>query len=224
MDLVATWWLSFLAGLFTPLGSVCVIPLYPGFIAFMAAKIQPGQSRWIIPMLGAIVAGGVMLSMFCFGFIYVTFIYASLSAVLDVVSMIAFSLLALVSILLILDINTRIPLPGLKFSRVKNPFLAAFIFGFLFAFLVLPCNAASIILLLALSTSAPGYLANIVNFICFGLGMALPLILLCTVTLPRSTQVISFLSVHKRSIQSIAGIFMLGISLYYLYFLFTKSF
>lgn len=224
MDIIATWWLSFLAGLFTPLGSVCVIPLYPGFIAFLAAKIKPGQPPWLILLLGAIVAGGVIVSMFVFGFLFVTFLYAVLSAVLDAVSMIAFSFLAVVSIFLILDVNLRIPIPKLECKQVKNPFFAAFIFGFFFGVLVLPCNAASIVLLLALSTSAAGYVANLVNFVFFGFGMALPLILLCMFTLSRSAQVISFLSIHKREIQITAGIIMLGISLYYLNFLLAKSF
>jgi|TARA_Y100000310_G_C20598816_1_gene771917 hypothetical protein len=28
-------WISFLAGLFAPLGAVCVLPLYPGFLAYL---------------------------------------------------------------------------------------------------------------------------------------------------------------------------------------------
>ena len=56
------------------------------------------------------------------------------------------------------------------------------------------------------------------NFILFGFGMALPLILLGV--LGSSQTIINYLTTHKRKINLIAGIIMLAISLYYLIFVF----
>ncbi|HUU74813.1 MAG TPA: cytochrome c biogenesis protein CcdA [Methanoregulaceae archaeon] len=223
MDIVTSWWISFLAGLFTPLGSVCVLPLYPGFLAFLAGRLAPGHSKWTVISLAAIVAGGVLLSMLAFGFLYVTFIYASLGEVIHVVSIAAFSFLAAISILLIIDIDPGMVLPGLHLPNIKNPILAAFLFGFFFGIIILPCNAASIVLLLALSTTAAGYVANLLNFLFFGIGMALPLLLLCAISIPHSTRLVNILTAHKRTIHLLTGIIMFVISLYYIIFLLNNS-
>jgi cytochrome c-type biogenesis protein len=218
VDIVAGWWISFLAGVFTPLGSVCVLPLYPGFLAFLSGQISAEHPRKTVLLLGLLVTAGVIVSMGLFGALYVTLVSVSLSQVISVISPVAFGILAVFSILLILNVDIGVILPNVGIPKSRSPYLSSFGFGFFFGIIVLPCNAASIVVLLALSSSPAGFAVNFINFIVFGIGMALPLLIFSVVSMEKSREVIGILTTHKRVINVIAGVLMLAVSLYYLFF------
>jgi len=58
------------------------------------------------------------------------------------------------------------------------------------------------------------------NFVFFGVGMATPLLAFSIISDQWSNKVIKFLTKNRRPINLIAGLIMLGISLYYLIFVF----
>jgi cytochrome c-type biogenesis protein len=70
-----TWAISFLAGLYTPLGAMCVLPLYPGYLAFLAGRTKTGGGRTLT--LGLAVTAGVLLAMFSFGLLFVAILKMS---------------------------------------------------------------------------------------------------------------------------------------------------
>jgi len=205
-------WLSFLAGVFAPLGAVCVLPMYPGFLAYLS-----GQSRkHPIWQLSLWVVAGVLSSMFLFGLIVVVFLQAALSKAIGIIGPVTFTLLGLMSIAMIFD--RQLPLPKITGPRAKNPILGAFLFGSLFGFIALPCNPASLTVLFALSTTTLGFVNNFLNFVVYGIGMSLPLFLIAV--LASGKKIISFFTAYARVINLIAGIIMLIISVYYLFFVF----
>ena len=220
VSVIANLWLSFLAGLFAPLGAVCILPLYPGFLAYLAGKLSKKSSKKMIILLGVIVTLGVMLSMFIFGLIFTTFLQASLAKAIGVVSPIAFGILTVISVLLIFNVNIGKFFPQTHAPVLQNPFFSSLLFGLFFGAIVLPCNPASLIVLFAISTSTVSFLTNFLNFAFFGLGMGLPLLLLAFISAAKSQEVIEFLSRHQRIINIVAGVIMLGVSLYYLIFVF----
>lgn len=214
-------WLSFLAGIFAPLAAVCVLPLYPGFLAYLANQFEGKQTKkstFII--LGLIVTAGVITSMMLFGLIFTTILKSSLTKAIGIISPIAFSILGIVSILMIFNFDLGKFFPQIHAPIKKSPFVSSFIFGFFFGAIVLPCNPASLVVLFALSTTTADFLLNLLNFLVFGIGMAAPLLLFAIISSAKSTEVINFLTRNKRRINLIAGIIILGISLYYLIFVF----
>ena len=58
---------AFLLGNGAILGNVCVLPLYPGFIAFLGGTASSRLSGWIRPFLGLIVFAGMMMVMLALG-------------------------------------------------------------------------------------------------------------------------------------------------------------
>ena len=40
INFLSNLWISFLAGLFAPIGAVCVLPLYPGFLSYLAGQVS----------------------------------------------------------------------------------------------------------------------------------------------------------------------------------------
>lgn len=213
-------WLSFIAGLFAPIAAVCVLPLYPGFLAYLANQLSRKEKKSTFIILGLVVTSGVIASMLIFGLIFTTILKASLTNAIGIISPIAFGILAIVSILMIFNVDLGKFFPQVHAPVKKNPFVSSFIFGFFFGAIVLPCNPASLVVLFALSTTTMDFLLNLINFFVFGIGMATPLLLFAIISSTKSKTVIDFLTKNKRRINLIAGIIMLGISLYYLIFVF----
>jgi cytochrome c-type biogenesis protein len=213
-------WLSFLAGLFAPLGAVCVLPLYPGFLAYLSSKISDKSPRRNIILLGVVVSVGVLISMFLFGLVFTYFLQESLTRAIGIISPIAFGILAIFSLFMIFNFDFGKFIPQINSPVAKNPILGAFAFGFFFGAIVLPCNPASLVILFAISTTTLSFAVNMLNFILFGVGMALPLLIFSFASAKWNQKVIGFLTKNKRKINLTAGVIMLGISLYYLFFVF----
>ena len=45
MGLLVDFWTAFLLGLATPLTAVCVLPLYPGFLSFLASQVSEKENK-----------------------------------------------------------------------------------------------------------------------------------------------------------------------------------
>ena len=220
VSVFVNFWIAFLAGLFAPLAAVCVLPLYPAFLAYLSNQFSGRESKKTFILLGLIVTLGVISSLFLVGLIFTKFLQASLTNAIGIISPIAFGILAVVSLFLIFNFDFSKLFPQIRTPVAKNPLFSSFVFGFFFGAIVLPCNPASLIVLFAISTSTIDFVANLFNFIFFGIGMAIPLLVFSIISAQWSQSVIGFLTRNKRIINLIAGVIMLGISLYYLIFVF----
>ena len=213
---------SFILGLLTPLTAVCVIPLYPGFLAFLSSrftdkdKLEGKSEKKQIALLGILVTLGVITFMLGLGLLFTTFLQVSLTKVIGIVSPIAFALLGIISIFLIFDVNFGKFLPKIKNPKAKNPLLNAFLFGLFFGAIIIPCNPAFIAAFFARVALTANAFTNLINFFLFGLGIGTPLLLFALVSAAKSQQIIGFLVKYKSTINRSAGVIMLVISLYYL--------
>jgi cytochrome c-type biogenesis protein len=217
---LANLWISFLAGLFAPLGAVCVLPLYPGFLSYLASQVTDKENKKQIIIFGVIITLGVILSMFLFGLIFTFFLQKSLTKAIGIISPIAFGILAIISIFLIFNFDLGRFFPKINAPVKKNPYLSSLIFGLFFGAIVLPCNPASLAVLFAVSTSIMEFIVNLFNFVVFGFGMALPLLIFALISAAKSKEILGFLTTKKRAINLIAGIIMLVVAAYYLIFVF----
>lgn len=218
--LLLDFWISFTLGLATPLLAVCVIPLYPGFLAYLSNRVSPTAGKSTYILLGSIIVSGVVVFMLLLGILFTTIFQASLTNVIGIVSPIAFGILAIIGLFLMFNFDLGKFLPKLRNPTSKNPLKEAFLFGFFFGAIVVPCNPAFIAALFARSLLIASPVSNVLNFIFFGIGIGFPLMLFSVISSKWSSSIISFLTTHKRKINFIAGITMLGISLYYLIFVF----
>ncbi len=211
---------AFVLGLLTPLTAVCVLPLYPGFLVYLATRVTNKESRGSIFFFGLIVSFGVILSMSILGLIVTTFLQESLTTVIGVVSPIAFIILSIISLLLILDVDFAKFFPNYHPPLAKNPYLSAFLFGFFFGAIVVPCNPLFIAALFTRTLLVTDFIINVFTFAFFGLGIAFPLLVFAGLSSTASTTIIGFLTRYTKHIKIISGVIMLAISLYYLIFVF----
>jgi len=217
VGVILNFWISFLAGLFAPLGAVCILPLYPGFLSFLASQDKAEKN---VIKFAWIITAGVIFSMFVIGLIFSYFLKASLTNAIGIISPVAFLILLAVSLFLIFGLDLGGLIPKYNIKILKNPVSTSFIFGLFFGAIVLPCNPASLAVLFAVSVSTVSFLVNLGNFVLFGIGMAVPLLIFAYISSSSSGRVIAYLSEHKRGINLIAGLIMFVIALYYLLFVF----
>ncbi len=213
---------SFVLGLLTPLTAVCVLPLYPAFLAYLSNQFSQNDknNRKHYALFGFIIILGVILFMFLLGLIFTTILQKSLTNVIGIVSPIAFIILAVISIFLIFDIDMGRLIPKIKTPASKNPLLGALFYGFFFGAIVVPCNPAFIGAFFARAFLIQNFFSNILNFLLFGLGLGFPLLIFSLISQKWSQKIIYFVTKHKRKINLFAGIIMLIISVYYLFFVF----
>ncbi len=221
MEALAELGTAFVLGLLTPLGAICVLPLYPGFLVYLTGQLsgkEPGKATIIL--FGLIITSGVILFMLLLGLIFTTILKVSLTNIIGIVSPIAFGILLVISLLLIFNIDVGRFLPKAHAPIARSPWISAFLFGFFFGAIVVPCNPLFIAALFARTISAVDYLENVLRFLFFGVGIGFPLLVLAAISSAATNAIINFLTKYKRVINLSAGLIMLGISLYYLIFVF----
>lgn len=220
MPLITNFITSFVLGLLTPLTAVCIIPLYPGFLAYLANQFSVKTPRRQYALFGLLITVGVIIFMLLLGLIFTTLLQQSLTKIIGIVSPIAFIILAIIGLLLIFDVDFSKAFPKMQAPITKNPYKTALLYGFFFGAIVIPCNPAFIGAFFARALLITDPLSSILNFIFFGIGIGFPLLAFSLISAQWSTQIISWITARKRGINLIAGILMLLIALYYLFFVF----
>ncbi len=135
---------AFLLGNAAILGNVCVLPLYPGLIAFLAGTMQNGRFRHGGMLLGAAVLAGVLVTMITIGFLMYR-IGQSFSQVLPWLLPAVYGLVLLLGVSMLLGRNPFAHLSTAHAPVMGNPYLAAFAYGGMLAPMTLPCTGPVVI-------------------------------------------------------------------------------
>ncbi len=222
MELLADLGTAFVLGLLTPLGAVCVLPLYPVFLVYLSSQLSEKEAnrKGIIILFGLVITAGVILFMLLLGLVFTTILEVSLTNIIGIISPIAFGILLIISLLLIFNVDVGRFLPRGQTPITKNPWTSAFAYGFFFGAIVVPCNPLFIAALFTRTISAVGFVENILRFLFFGIGIGFPLLVIAGISSTATDAIIGFLTRYKRIINLIAGLIMLVISVYYLVFVF----
>ncbi len=207
---------SFLLGLATPLTALCVIPLYPSFISYLSKQLDEDASQKTYAFFGLLVVAGVISFMLAMGLVFTTFIQASLTSVIEIVSPLAFGILGMMSLFMIFEIDFQRYLPSKRSPEFENPLFNAYSFGFFFGAIIIPCNPAFIATFLARAFLFKSPISSLLNFTLFGLGIGFPLMAFSMLSSAKSQEIIGFLKMHESKIYRGSGVLMLSISLYYL--------
>jgi cytochrome c-type biogenesis protein len=220
MGLLASTVESYALGLATPLSAVCVVPLYPGFLAFLSNQDEDAPS---IAVLGVLVALGVVAFMGAVGVVFTTVLETSLTGVVETVSPPAFALLAVLGVVLMADLHPQSRLPTVEPPQTRYPSLSAFAYGAFFGAIVLPCNPGFISVFFARAFLFADPISSLANFGAFGLGMGSPLLWFAFVSEPWRDRVLGALTDHRRAVNVATGAAVFAISVYYLLVVFAVA-
>lgn len=216
MDLPSEVLLAFISGLLTPLGAVCVLPLYPAYLAFLARGGEPGRAG--IPPLGTalLATAGVISAMACTGFLVTFVLRTSLGTFLAAISPWLYVILLGAGIILITGLFPSLPAIGLP-SRRDGPG-GAFLFGAFFGIISLPCNPGPILLLFSIAAASGTSLSQVPVFLAFGIGICFPLMVLAAIPVAIGRNMTSWLVAHRRGIEIATGALMIAVAVISLIF------
>ncbi len=193
--------------------SPCVLPLYPGFLAYLSGgqeALGRGSGRYF---LGFFVLAGVLTMMLALGLV-IALLSVSIGRALTVVIPVADVLIVGLGVLLLLDRNPFKGLPQLQVPVLSHPFINAFLYGLLYGPIALPCSGPLVVGIFALSLTVGQALDQLAVFLWFGLGFGLPLLLLSFLSGAAQRWITRQFALHARAINLVGGVLLVGIGVY----------
>jgi cytochrome c-type biogenesis protein len=187
--------------------SPCLLPLYPTFLAMLAAR-RGDDSRGSWAFLGLAVVLGVVTALTLVG-IAVSAVSTSLSGLLAWLVPLSTVALVVIGVLLFLGRNPFAPLTTVQMPVIRHPLAQAYVYGLLFGPVALPCAGPFIVALLAISIGVEETASRLLTFVAFGLGMGLPLILISLLGATRSRSLTTWLTRHHLAIGRVAGVLLI---------------
>ncbi len=208
---------AFLLGNAAILGNVCVLPLYPGLIAYLGGTASGDRgSRWR-PFLGVVVLAGVLTVMLLLGWIMYR-LQLAFGEIFDWFLPIVFGLVMLLGFLMLIGRNPFARLQTLQAPVVGSPVGTAYLYGLFMGPMTLPCTGPLVISVFALGAGSATTLADgIAYFIAFGLGFGWPLVLLPFVAVPFQRKFTRFMSANHLAITRLSGLLLIAVAAFSFY-------
>lgn len=192
--------------------SPCILPLYPGYLAYLSGQAETGASRQRY-FLGFFVLAGVLSMMVALGGL-IAALSVSVGRVLSYVIPLADLLLLILGVLLLLDRNPFKAIPQIQVPVLRHPFLNAYTYGLLYGPITLPCSGPFVVSIFALSLTVIGAFSQLWTFLLFGIGLGAPLLVLSLLSGGLQRQLTRLFARHERSINVIGGLLLIGIVIY----------
>ncbi len=208
---------AFVLGNGAILTNVCLLPLYPGLIAFLAGNAQNRQSASATKWLGLLVLAGVLTLMLALGALLYG-LQQSFSAILPVLLPLIYTIVILLGGLMLFGYNPFNRLATAQTPMLQNPYLGAFTYGLLLGPMTLPCAGPLVISAFLLGS---GSIANLTNslayFLAFGIGFGWPLVLLPLLTSPFQRHFTRWMTANYKLLTRFSGALLLAIGLFGIY-------
>jgi cytochrome c-type biogenesis protein len=202
---------SFFLGLLTTT-SPCILPLYPGFLAYLSgqSELGLGKQRYF---LGFFVLAGVLTMMVALGAL-IALLAVPIGRVLIYVVPIADLIIFLLGIMLLLDRNPFKTLPQIQLPALRHAYLNAFAYGLLYGPIAIPCSGPLIVSIFALSLTAGEAVSKLWVFLWFGIGLGMPLLILSLLSGVYQRQLTTLFTRYNRAINITGGLLLVGIAIY----------
>jgi cytochrome c-type biogenesis protein len=213
----------FWIGVVTPLTAVCVLPLYPAFISYLASAGDDGGQRRSPALLGVLVVAGVISFMAVAGYLFVVVLEIGIEGgFVGRFGPWVFAVLGMVGAVLLVDPAGFSRLPSFEPPHTERPYASAFGYGFFFGGVIIPCNPGFIGLFFARQAVLfEGAVQNMVGFLSFGLGIGAPLLAFALLSESLGRRLTRTLARYSNPINRAVGGFLLLVAGYYLTFVFA---
>lgn len=193
--------------------SPCVLPLYPGFLAYISGGQEGLQGKVGRYLLGFFVLAGVLTMMLALGGI-IALLSVSVGEALSIVIPIADLIIILLGILLLLNINPFKTLPQIQVPLLSHPYVNAFVYGLLYGPIALPCSGPLVVSIFALSLTAAEFFSKLNIFFWFGMGFGIPLLVLSFFSGAAQRWITRQFAQRARIINLISGLLLVGVGIY----------
>lgn len=190
--------------------SPCALPLYPGFLAYLAAggsRSGGGAARW----LGLFVLAGVMTMMLALGAV-IAVLSVAVGQVLVFVTPLADLAVIALGAALVLGRNPFAVLPTLSVGPAGGSAAgSAFTYGLLYGPIALPCSGALLVSIFTLSLNVGSFAEKLLFFVAFGLGFGFPLLGISLLAEGRQRALVRLFTRHYAVVSRLAGIVLIAV-------------
>jgi len=200
---------SLLLGLLTTT-SPCILPLYPGFLAYLSGQNEMGRQKYF---LGLFVLAGVLTMMLALGGL-IALLAVPIGSILLYIIPLADLLILLLGILLLLDYNPFKTLPQVQIPGFRHPYGNAYVYGLLYGPIALPCSGPLVVSIFALSFTVGEAFSQLWTFLWFGLGLGIPLLVLSFLSAALQRRLTTLFARYSRIVNFIGGVILIGVALY----------
>lgn len=205
---------AFLLGNAAILGNVCMLPLYPGLVAFLAGTAKQHRARQGGVLIGAVVLAGVLAMMIALGLVLFV-IGQSFGQILSWLLPAIYGVVIVLGVAMLLGRNPFARLSTTQAPMLANRYAAAFLYGGLLAPMTLPCTGPVIIAAFVIGVGSAAALGeSLLYFLAFGLGFGWPLILLPLVAMPIQRGMARWLAGNSLILSRISGALLLAIAVF----------
>ena len=190
--------------------SPCILPLYPGFLAYLSGQNEMGRQKYF---LGLLVLAGVLTMMLILGSV-IAMLAIPVGSVLVYLLPLADLLILVLGILLLLNRNPFKSLPQIQLPVFRHPYGNAYMYGLLYGPIALPCSGPMVVSIFALSFTAGEVFSQLWVFLWFGLGLGVPLLVLSFLSARFQRQLTTLFARHSRIVNFIGGLLLVGVAVY----------
>jgi cytochrome c biogenesis protein CcdA len=196
------------------LTNVCLLPLYPGLIAFLAGTANSEKAQRASRWLGLVVLLGILSMMLVIGLL-LTLVQASFGQVLPVLLPVLYVLVIVFGLAMFFGFNPFARLSVSQSPVLSNPYLTAYVYGLLLGPMTLPCTGPIITAaFLRSAVGADAFAGEMLYFLAFGLGFGWPLVLLPWVALPAQRRITGWLARNHGILSRAAGVLLVAIGVF----------
>ena len=208
---------AFLLGNSAILTNVCVLPLYPGLIAYLAGNAQNERTQGATRWMGLLVLAGVLTLMTLVGAL-LFLLQQTFGAILPLVLPVIYGVVIVLGLLMILGRNPFAGLSTMQAPVLSNPYVGAYVYGLLLGPMTLPCAGPVVVSAFLLGAGSTAQLADeLIYFFVFGLGFGWPLVLLPFVAAPLQRRFTRWMTHHYGLLTRASGLLLAGIGLFGLF-------
>jgi cytochrome c-type biogenesis protein len=200
---------SLLLGLLTTT-SPCILPLYPGFLAYLSNQNDAGRQKYF---LGLFVLTGVLTMMLALGGL-IALLAVPVGSILLYIIPLADLLILILGVLLLLNINPFKTLPQVQLPVLRHPYMNAYVYGLLYGPIALPCSGPMVVSIFALSFTVGEAFSQLWTFLWFGLGLGMPLLVLSFLSTALQRQLTILFARHSRIVNFTGGLLLVGVAIY----------
>ncbi len=193
--------------------SPCVLPLYPGFLAYLSGSQANLDKRGSRYWAGVFVLAGVMSMMLALGLL-IALLSVPIGRALSFVIPLADLVIIGLGVLLMLNINLFARLPQIQIPMFSQPYANAFLYGLLYGPIALPCSGPLVVGIFAFSLTTGEAVNKLAVFLLFGLGFGLPLLALSFLSGAAQHSITRLLARYGRLINMMGGLLLVGVGIY----------
>jgi cytochrome c-type biogenesis protein len=192
--------------------NTCLLPLYPGLIAFLACNVSNDRSRRATAWLGLLVLAGILTMMLLVGLIFFVLQQAT-EALLPTLLPLLYGIVILFGLVMLSGRNPFVQLATTQVPILRNPYTTAYVYGLLLGPMTLPCIGPFVVsgVFVVGAGSTGRLLEGLLFFLAFGLGFGWPLVILPLIALPAQRRFLAWLTRHHLVLTRAAGVLLIAI-------------